>query len=115
MKRQNNSEQESIKKRILDSENEDEMGEFEDDEDEVESEDGDDYEQENEEMDNELQEKLQDLKVYLPGQELEKDQVLVVDQSTYDMLHFMNVEWPCLSFDIVKDKLGVNRSNVFVL
>jgi ribosome assembly protein RRB1 len=51
---------------------------------------------------------LENLKVYLPGTDykLEKDEELVADQSTYEMLHRMNVEWPCLSFDIIQDKLG---------
>lgn len=40
------------------------------------------------------------------GDKLEKDHELVVDQSTYELLHHMNVEWPCLSFDVIKDKLG---------
>lgn len=41
-------------------------------------------------------------KVYLPGQQLEDEEVLTADQSAYDMLHHMNVEWPCLSFDILR-------------
>ena len=57
--------------------------------------------------DNELSEKLENLKVYLPGDKLDIDEELVADQSTYEMLHRMNVEWPCLSFDIIPDKLGI--------
>jgi ribosome assembly protein RRB1 len=59
-----------------------------------------------------LAEKMENLKVFLPGSQMEKDEVLVADQSAYDLLHSLNVEWPCLSFDILKDKLGTNRSSV---
>ncbi|KAJ3339796.1 ribosome biosynthesis protein rrb1 [Gonapodya sp. JEL0774] len=48
-------------------------------------------------------------RVYLPGQALEPDEVLVVDNSAYEMLHSMGVEWPCLSFDVLKDGLGQDR------
>jgi ribosome assembly protein RRB1 len=51
-------------------------------------------------------------KVYLPGQELQKDEVLEADQSAYEMLHSMNVKWPCLSFDILLDNLGDDRKMV---
>ena len=48
--------------------------------------------------------------VYLPGSHvLEKDEVLEPDQSVYEMLHRMNVTWPCLSFDILRDALGDER------
>ncbi|KAJ3254812.1 ribosome biosynthesis protein rrb1 [Boothiomyces macroporosus] len=63
------------------------------------------------EEDEEEQEKPEDLPVYLPGRELEEGEELVADLSTYDMLHSMNVEWPCLSFDILQDKLGNGRTN----
>ena len=63
------------------------------------------------ENDDELCDKVQQLQVYLPGQQLEKDEVLVADQSAYDMLHTMGVEWPCLSFDIIQDKLGKDRTS----
>lgn len=36
--------------------------------------------------------------------------VLEYDSSAYEMFHSLKVEWPCLSFDIMTDKLGVNRS-----
>ena len=32
------------------------------------------------------------------------------DSSAYEMFHSMTVEWPCLSFDIIPDKLGLSRS-----
>jgi ribosome assembly protein RRB1 len=50
--------------------------------------------------------------VYLPSKPMDKDQVLMPDLSTYDMLHTMSVQWPFLSFDIIKDQLGDERRNV---
>jgi ribosome assembly protein RRB1 len=50
--------------------------------------------------------------VYLPGQELQDDEVLEADQSAYEMLHSMSVKWPCLSFDILWDSLGEDRKMV---
>lgn len=49
--------------------------------------------------------------VYLPGisQPLELDEVMEPDLSTYDMLHSINVTWPCLSFDILEDNIGDQR------
>ena len=48
--------------------------------------------------------------VYLPGTHtLGQDEVLEPDQSVYEMLHRMNVAWPCLSFDILRDSLGDER------
>jgi len=32
------------------------------------------------------------------------------DLSTYDLLHKAQVDWPCLSFDIVRDTLGAQRT-----
>ncbi|KAK8798855.1 hypothetical protein WA158_007939 [Blastocystis sp. Blastoise] len=32
------------------------------------------------------------------------------DSSAYIMYHALNVEWPCLSFDVVNDNLGLERS-----
>lgn len=53
-----------------------------------------------------------DLEVYLPGKALGKDEVLEADQSVYEMLHKLNVEWPCLSFDVLQDRLGDERKTV---
>lgn len=49
--------------------------------------------------------------IYLPGisQPLGPDEVLEPDLSTYDMLHTVNVTWPCLSFDILEDNLGIKE------
>jgi ribosome assembly protein RRB1 len=54
------------------------------------------------------------MQVYLPDQELAEDEELVVDNSAYDMLHSMGVEWPCLSFDILNDNLGMSRTSVCI-
>lgn len=49
-------------------------------------------------------------KVFIPGRHtLEKDEVLEPDNSTYEMLHMMGVDWSSLSFDILKDNLGDER------
>lgn len=47
--------------------------------------------------------------VYLPGGQLGKDEVLEADMTAYEMLHQMNVKWPCLSFDVLRDSLGDDR------
>ena len=54
----------------------------------------------------------EDTEVYLPSKQLEKDHVLMPDLSAYDMLHSMSVQWPFLSFDVIKDQLGDERRNV---
>ncbi|KAL3898387.1 MAG: hypothetical protein SGCHY_002775 [Lobulomycetales sp.] len=43
----------------------------------------------------------EDVKVYIPNASapLARDETLVHDDSAYLMLHSLNVEWPCLSFD----------------
>lgn len=67
----------------------------------------------NEEEDVEMQEEEEEqdnYRVYLPGDKMENDQKLEVDQSAYDMLHSIDSEWPCLSFDFIPDQLGNNRS-----
>ncbi|KAJ3093614.1 ribosome biosynthesis protein rrb1, partial [Physocladia obscura] len=52
-----------------------------------------------------------DVKVFLPGDALQDGEVLVADNSAYEMLHQMHVEWPCLSFDILRDQLGQLRKH----
>lgn len=47
--------------------------------------------------------------VWLPGALLGQDEVLEADQSAYEILHNVNVKWPCLTFDILWDKLGEER------
>ncbi|KZO95944.1 WD40 repeat-like protein [Calocera viscosa TUFC12733] len=51
-----------------------------------------------------------ELDTYLPGVALAKDEVLEPDHSVYEMLHRMNVTWPCLSFDVLRDGLGDDRA-----
>ncbi|KAK5655881.1 hypothetical protein OQA88_5420 [Cercophora sp. LCS_1] len=41
---------------------------------------------------------------------LDPGQTLAPDPTTYRMLHNLSTPWPCLSFDIVRDNLGDNRS-----
>jgi len=89
-----------------------EMGEFEDPY-------GDDNESDEEivenndegmEIDDEEEEEAKH-ETYMPGKEMGENEVLVVDNTAYEMLHSMNVEWPCLSFDFLGDSLGVNRTS----
>ena len=47
---------------------------------------------------------------WMPGQTLSENETLEYDQSAYTMYHALRPEWPCLSFDILKDGLGINRS-----
>lgn len=49
--------------------------------------------------------------VFRPGiDELEPGQVLEPEPGTYKMLHRLEVQWPCLSFDVLPDALGENRT-----
>jgi len=48
--------------------------------------------------------------VYMPGQTLPEGEELEYDASAYSMYHAMKPEWPCLTFDIIKDNLGSNRT-----
>ena len=56
-----------------------------------------------------IEEDDKNLKVWMPGMALEEDEQLEADPSAYLMLHTMNTEWPCLSFDIAADSLGSER------
>eukprot|EP00054_Salpingoeca_dolichothecata_P037752 m.11822 g.11822 ORF g.11822 m.11822 type:complete len:467 (+) comp7847_c0_seq1:60-1460(+) len=49
-------------------------------------------------------------KVYLPGQELAQEEELVCDRSTYITQTEFTSDWPCLSFDILKDGFGNERT-----
>lgn len=48
--------------------------------------------------------------VFIPGvHHLGKDEILEPDESVYIMRHSMDVNWPCLSFDVLRDNLGDER------
>jgi len=53
-------------------------------------------------------------KVFIPGRDkLEEGEYLDYDSSSYVMYHSLDVDWPCLSFDILQDRLGLQRTKVF--
>jgi ribosome assembly protein RRB1 len=54
-------------------------------------------------------------KIWLPGMELGKDEVLEPDMSVYVMLQEMQMEWPCLSFDTLNDGTGATERLDFPL
>ncbi|KAI5962258.1 rrb1 [Candida pseudojiufengensis] len=49
--------------------------------------------------------------IYLPhkSKPLGPDEVLEADPSVYEMLHNVNLPWPCLTVDIIPDNLGSER------
>ncbi|KAH7667309.1 ribosome assembly protein RRB1 protein [Dioscorea alata] len=50
-------------------------------------------------------------KVWRPGvDQLEEGEELQCDPSAYNYLHAFSIGWPCLSFDIVHDSLGLIRT-----
>src|SRR5690554_4919831 len=52
-----------------------------------------------------------DQQTFIVGRnKLEPGQTLSPDLTTYEMLHALSTPWPCLSFDIIKDNLGDNRT-----
>ena len=52
-----------------------------------------------------------DRQTFIPGRhKLSPGETLAPDLSTYDMLHTLDVPWPCLSFDIIRDHLGEGRA-----
>ncbi|KAH8119905.1 WD40 repeat-like protein [Phellopilus nigrolimitatus] len=58
----------------------------------------------------ESDEQLPTQDVFIPGRHtLGKDEILEPDDSVYEMRHSMNVNWPCLSFDVLRDNLGDER------
>jgi hypothetical protein len=50
------------------------------------------------------------LQVWLPGDEMEEGETLQYDPSVYDCMSSMSLDWPCLSFDVLRDHLGAPRS-----
>mmetsp|Transcript_21295 Transcript_21295/g.51543 ORF Transcript_21295/g.51543 Transcript_21295/m.51543 type:complete len:470 (-) Transcript_21295:83-1492(-) len=68
------------------------------------------YEGRSDDEDEEMEED-KPVRIWRPGvDELAEDEELQVAPGAYDMLHRGEVEWPCLTFDIVPDKLGAQRS-----
>jgi hypothetical protein len=47
--------------------------------------------------------------------QLQEGEVLDYDSSVYEMMHSLRVEWPCLTFAIINDKLGYHRTKVCAL
>lgn len=55
-------------------------------------------------------EELQAPATFIPGTHaLGKDEILEADDSVYLMRHSMAGNWPCLSFDVLRDNLGDER------
>jgi ribosome assembly protein RRB1 len=51
--------------------------------------------------------------VWRPGVDpLNEGEELDYDCNAYDIMYRLNVDWPCLSFDIMRDKLGFQRQKV---
>ncbi|KAF3926297.1 Coronin-1C [Dactylellina cionopaga] len=92
------------------------MGEFEDpyedemesDEDVVEAGSGSEMEDENED-DEAMDVDTEAYRISRPQEPLGENEVLEPDPSAFHMLHNMGTKWPCLSFDILPDRLGDNR------
>jgi hypothetical protein len=54
-------------------------------------------------------------RVWRPGVDaLEEGEALDYDPSAYVTFHSLKTEWPCLSFDIIRDNLGEGRTRVRV-
>ena len=49
-------------------------------------------------------------KMYRAGDQLAAGEELDFDSSAYTMLHRMHMEWPCMTFDVVQDNLGQQRT-----
>lgn len=74
--------------------------------------DDEDEEEEVQEGDEEEEEEgSEQLQIWRPGiDEVKEGEQLDVEPGTYDMLHRAQVEWPCLSFDVMRDALGAQRT-----
>ena len=48
--------------------------------------------------------------VWLPGDEMGEGETLQYDPSVYDCMSAMSLDWPCLSFDVLRDHLGGPRA-----
>jgi ribosome assembly protein RRB1 len=52
-----------------------------------------------------------DQQTFIPGRHrLAPGETLAPDPTTYEMLHTLTTTWPCLSFDIIRDNLGDERT-----
>jgi len=91
---------------------EDEALDFEDDGDgQEEAEDEEEIVDAEAEDDGEGEEEEAPKMIWRPGIDaLEDGEQLDVEPGTYDMLHRAQVEWPCLSVDVIRDDLGAQRS-----
>jgi len=49
------------------------------------------------------------VRVYLPGEHVDSDDELVCDPTAYVTLNEFSLDWPCLSFDVLRDGLGEQR------
>ena len=49
-------------------------------------------------------------RLWRAGDTLAEGETLEYDSSAYDMLHRMHTDWPCLTFDVVQDGLGQQRT-----
>ncbi|KAF8822157.1 WD domain, G-beta repeat-containing protein [Cardiosporidium cionae] len=69
-----------------------------------------DYQQDEEEE--EKPEEKSATKIWVPGVvPMKPDEKLEYDPKCYEMLHSMMLDWSCLTFDIIPDSLGMNRSS----
>lgn len=103
-----------------DFESEGEIIEVDDEEDEEDEDlENEEYVQNKQEKANALLEKeqqkeqTQGQQLYLPhlSQPLGPDEVLEADPTVYEMLHNVNMPWPCMTLDIIPDSLGSERRN----
>lgn len=90
-----------------------EIEDHEDDEEDDACDDGDEsdvIDADQEDSEEEQQEQTQQ-RIFRPGiDELEAGEQLEAEPGSYDMLHKAQVEWPCMSFDVMRDDLGAQRS-----
>ena len=49
--------------------------------------------------------------VWRPTDGMDEDEEEKYDPTVYDCLHAWSLEWPCLSFDVVRDELGEDRAH----
>lgn len=94
----------------------DDIGGFEDDEEDDDEEeeiiDAQAGEQDEDEEEEEEEDGDGQPRIFRPGiDEVQEGEQLDHDPGTYNMLHRAQVEWPCLSFDVVRDDLGASRTS----